>query len=552
VTAVTLAGGTIVDGTGAPARPGNVVVDGDRIVAIGPGASAGRVLDVGGLVVAPGFVDIHSHVDWVAPLPDGRNLLGANVLQGITTTAAGNCGISPAPLGRRFRRGALERMLLVGSVTDSIGWQWDTVREYLDEIERRGLPLNLCLFVGHSTLRATVLGEIERPATPGELTEMCSLLEEGLRDGAVGLSIGLEYYPGRHAGPSELDRLAAIAAKRDALVALHTRGISALIEHAFDEAIGVARRSRARLQLSHVNPMGKGNWGAVDGVLQRIDDARLEGLDVGFDIIGYTAWTMSTFDTLPHVVQDLGLDAVLALCANDDGRTTLRSLVLDAKPTWPSWPPGRVTRNIVTEMGFDALVVADAPPGSPFRAGEDLASTAGRIGIDPFDAYLDLMTASVGGARIVNVGYGGDLEDDAPLRALVARPDAIPETDTIPVATPTGIALPLPLFHGTMARFLGHFSRDLALVGLEDAVRRITSLPANRLALAGRGSLEVGGYADIVAFDAATIADAGTFLAPGAPAGIVHVVVNGTFAVEDGHYDPDAGGGRALRRAAAA
>jgi N-acyl-D-aspartate/D-glutamate deacylase len=548
VNAWTLAGATIVDGTGGAPFTGDVVVEGDRIGSVGADGGRGTVLDANGLVVAPGFVDIHSHTDWIAPLPDGRELLAPNLLQGITTSVAGNCGISPAPLGDEFRRGSIERMLLAGLVTGGMGWNWRTFGQYLDEVERRGLPFNLCLFVGHSTLRATVLGDAERQATPGELAAMRALLEDGLRDGAVGLSIGLEYFPGRYAGTSEVTELAAVCGAHGGLLAAHTRGISALFDEAMDEALAVARASRCRLQIAHVNPMGRANWDAIDGLFERVDAAGADGLDVAMDIVGYTAWTMTALELLPHVVYDLGTDAVLAMVADGEGRRHLRERIERAWPAWPPWVEGRVTRNVLLEMGWDALVLADPAAGFESERGRVLGEIARARDADPFDVYFDLLAASRGAARIVNVGYGGDFEDDAPLRRLVVRPDAIPETDTVPVPGPHGSpTLPLPMFWGTMPRFVGRFSRELELVPLEAAVQRITQLPARRVGLEDRGVLREGAFADLVVFDPETIGDRGTFLDPEPAGGIRHVFVNGQPVVRDGDYDPEPAPGRAVR-----
>jgi N-acyl-D-amino-acid deacylase len=543
----TLAGATVVDGTGTAGRTADVVIDEDRIAAIGSGERRGTVIDAEGLVAVPGFVDIHSHVDWIAPLAAGPELLQANVRQGITTSLGGNCGISPAPLGSSFNRGAIEQMLLVGSVTADLGWSWSSVREYLDEIEGRGLPFNVGIYVGHSTLRATVLGEYRRAATPTELAEMEALLVEGLDDGAIGLSVGLEYFPGRYAGPSEVEGLARIAAGRDALVAVHTRGISELFDPAMEEAIGFARATGCRLQLAHVNPMGRANWNAIDRLFSSVDAARAAGLDLAFDIIGYTAWTMTAFEALPHVVADLGLDAVLALASSGDGRGHLRHLVEAAWPQWPPWVEGRVTRNVLLEMGWDALHLADAAPGFEDSRGRTLGETARERSADPFDLYFDLLLASGGAARIVNDGYGGDAENEEPLRRLVLRPDAIPETDTVPVVAEGRLSLPLPLFWGTMPRFLARFSRELELLPFEQAVARITSLPARRARLVDRGELRPGAFADVVLLDLAQLGDRGTYLEPEAPGGIEWVFVNGRPVVSAGVYDPATLPGRALR-----
>jgi N-acyl-D-aspartate/D-glutamate deacylase len=547
VNAWTLAGATVVDGSGAPPRVADVVIEGDRIAAIGSAERRGRVVDAAGLVAAPGFVDIHSHTDWIAPLAEGPDLLGANVRQGITTSVAGNCGISPAPLGDSPALGVLERMLLVGSVSGGLGWSWHSVREYLDEVERRGLPFNLALLVGHSTLRATVLGGEQRAATPGELARMAAALVEGLREGAVGLSVGLEYFPGRYAGPSEVAELAGVAAAHDRLVAVHTRGISTLFDPAMGEAIDIGRATGCRLQIAHVNPMGRAHWGAVDELFARVDAARAGGLDVAFDIIGYTAWTMTALEALPHVVADLGGDAVLALAAPGPGRAHLRELVERARPAWPPWVEDRVTRNVLLEVGWDALYLADEPSAFAGARGRTVAALADAAGADPFDVYCDVLLESSGSARLVIDGYGGDRSDDAPLRRLVQRPDAIPETDTVPVVANGKVALPLPLFWGTMPRFLARFSRELELLPLEAAVARITSVPARRAQLADRGELRPGAYADVVLLDFPGLGDRGTFIEPEAPAGIEWVFVNGSPVVSAGSYDPASLPGRALR-----
>jgi N-acyl-D-amino-acid deacylase len=547
----TLKGGTIVDGSGSPARVGDVVIDGDRITSVGPAASSGKVIDVAGCVVAPGFVDIHSHDDWLAPLPEGPALLGANVQQGITTTVAGNCGISPAPLGEGGPVGAVERMLLVGYVTDRIGWSWSSVGEYLAVLEERGLPLNLCLFVGHSTLRATVMGHLcERAATPGELAEMKRLLVEGLNQGAIGLSVGLEYFPGRYAGPSEVELLTEVVAEHDGLTAVHTRGISALYDRGMAEAIGFATASGCRLQISHVGPMGRENWGEVDKLFDRVDAARDAGVDIGFDIVAYTTWTLAAPEVMPHTIQDLGLDAILALSSSADGRRVLREKIESSPPTWPSWIAGRVTRNMVLDLGWDAMIVAD-PRAAQFEEhrGKTVAAIATALGRDPYDVYFELVASSSGDAQFVNVGYAGDLEDDGPVQRILARPDAIPETDTVPLPGKDGsVHVSLPLFYGTMAKFLGRYSRDLGVVPLEQAVARITRVPAERVRLRDRGLLRAGAFADVTVFDPDEIGERGTLLDPEPAGGIPYVFVNGEPVVREGNYDAAVRAGRALRK----
>jgi N-acyl-D-amino-acid deacylase len=543
----TLAGATIVDGTGADPYVGNVVIEGDRIATAGGDERRGTVIDATGRIAAPGFVDIHSHLDMIVPLSDAASLLAPNLQQGITTSVAGNCGISPAPLGDFTHRDAIERIPLVDIVFDKMGWNWRTIAEYLTEIERRGLPLNLATFVGHSTLRASVLGGAQRPATASELREMRGMLEQGLREGAVGLSVGLEYFPGRYAGPSEISELTRAAAEVDGLVAVHTRGVSGLYDEAMEEALGFARASRCRLQIAHVNPMGRANWGGIDGLFDSVDAARADGLDVAFDIVGYTAWTMTAMDALPHVVVELGADAVIGMTRTTEGRAHLRELIERAWPSWPPWVEGRVTRNVLLEMGWDAIFLADEVPGFDQVRGKSIAELARERSNDPFELYFDVLDASEGRARIVNDGYGGNAQDDRPLQRLAARPDAIPETDTVLLAANGTLAVPLPMFWGTMPRFLARFSRELELVPLPQAIQRITQLPARRARLAGRGELTPGSFADMVLLDWDTLSDAGTFLDPEPARGVDWVFVNGEPVVREGVYDPSGLPGRALR-----
>jgi N-acyl-D-aspartate/D-glutamate deacylase len=330
---------------------------------------------------------------------------------------------------------------------------------------------------------------------------------------------------------------------------VHTRGISGLYDHGMAEAIGFATSSRCRLQISHVAPMGRANWGAIDGLFERVDNARAAGVDLAFDVVPWTTWTLAAAEVMPHPIQDLGTDAILALVSSGDGRRYLRESIESSPPTWPSWVDGRVTRNMILDMGWDAMIVAD--PRSPEfdgRRGETVAGMAASLGRDPYDVYFDLVASSRGQAQFVNVGYGGDLDDDAPLQRVLARADAMPETDTVPVPGPNGsVHVGLPLFYGSMARFLGRYSRELGIVPLEQAVARITRVPAERVRLRDRGLLREGAFADVTVFDPGEIGERGTLLDPEPAGGIPYVFVNGEPVVREGTYDPARRAGRALR-----
>ena len=280
MTAYTIENATVVDGRGAPAFRGNVCFEDDRIASVGGHERLGRVIDASGLVVAPGFVDIHSHVDWIAPLPDGAELARRRTsCRASRPSVAGNCGISPAPLGRAIRGAARSSgCCSSGSSPASSAGAGRAVAEYLREIERRGLPLNIALFVGHSTLRATVLGGAARARDRRASSSRCGRCStQGLARRSVGLSVGLEYFPGRYAGPSEVAELARVAAAQDAGSSPSTPAASpSSTTRRSTRRSSLAAGSRCRLQISHVNPMGRANWDGIDGLFERVD-ARARG-----------------------------------------------------------------------------------------------------------------------------------------------------------------------------------------------------------------------------------------------------------------------------------
>ena len=255
-TTLTLSGGTIVDGSGGPGFTGNLTIDSGVITGVGGRDTQGEVLDVTGCVVAPGFVDIHSHADWLLGYQAGHALLAANLEQGITTAVVGNCGSSPAPVVGDTEKSQVDRQPLADSVSDQLPWTWRSFGDYLDWLAARGVPINCAFLVGHGMVRCGVMRDPTALASRRELIEMQRLVGSSIDQGAFGLSVGLEYFPGRYAPPSEIAALALIAGQKGAMVATHTRGISCLFDHAMDEVIGIARESKCRLQNLPCQPHG--------------------------------------------------------------------------------------------------------------------------------------------------------------------------------------------------------------------------------------------------------------------------------------------------------
>ena len=425
----------------AEPRVGDVVIEDDRIASVG-GARAARHRrsTPTGLVAAPGFVDIHSHVDWIAPLAGRPGAARRRTCgRGSRPRVAGNCGISPAPLGDVAQRGAIERMLLVGLVTGRLGWNWRS-RRASTSTRSSGAACRSTSPSSSATARcarpcsASAVGRRRRASS----RRWSALLAEGLRDGAVGLSVGLEYFPGRYAGPSEVEELARIAAAHDGLVAVHTRGISELFDPAIDEALGFARAraaagSRSRTSTRWDAPTGtrsttsspRVDAARAGGARRRVRHRRLHGVDD--DRVGGAPARRRG----PRRRR-----RARARARRSDGRAHLRGLVERARPAWPPWVEGRVTRNVLARDGLGRALPRRRGARLRGARGDDARrDRAGARGATRSTSTSTCSLASGGAARIVNDGYGGDREDDgAAAAARVLRPDAIPETDTVPVA----------------------------------------------------------------------------------------------------------------------
>jgi N-acyl-D-aspartate/D-glutamate deacylase len=537
-------GGTVLDGSGAPARPAAVGVAGGRIAAVAAdgdaaGLSGTRTIDATGLVVAPGFIDLHSHSDWILPRADHGRVLAPLIEQGVTTIATGNCGFSPAPVEPKSVEllAASSELVRDGPIT----FAWRTHREFLDHLAATPLALNVAHLAGHGSIRLAVMGDAFRPARDDEIEAMRGWVREAMEAGCIGLSTGLGYAPGMFATPTELAVLAQVAAEHGALFTSHVRaytwispffslnplGWRAHNLRAIDEILAVAGAARARLQISHLIYVGRGTWPTQRAAIAAVEEARGEGLDVAFDTFPYTAGNSTIRVVYPGWAQhdlphNLARPAVRARLRAE--LTVLRRL-----------------------LRFDVSDIQLL-----HAAHDDLAELEGRrfddigraLGMDPLDAYFHVTAASDAKARVMLFQYSGDGDDEEALRATMAHPLNAIETDTI--LTSRGHHNPASF--GTFPRFLGHYSRDLGLVPLATAVHKMTGLPAARLGLADRGLVRPDLAADLVLFDPAAIAGPASFEEPTArPRGLHAVLVNGVPAVEAGAYT-GAYAGAVLRR----
>jgi len=537
--------GIVIDGTGRPRFAADLGLDGGRIAAVVPrnGAGAGltgrQVLDAGGLMVAPGFVDFHSHSDWILPLPDHDAILEPLLLQGVTTLVTGQCGFSPAPV---TEASVPDVDAFSEELRDvDFPYRWRSMAEFLAALETDGLLLNAAFLVGHGTLRLAVVGPEPRAPTAAELKALCDLARQALDEGAFGLSFGLAYVPGVFARNDELLALFRTMAEAGGLVTGHGRAyswVSPLYRpmiggpahnlRSVRELLDLAGRSGARLQLSHQIMVGRRTWRTYRRVLREIDRAAASGLDVAFDAFPYTVGNTTVKVVFPEwFLQDFqGNIADPRARRKLKGEMDLLRLAL-----------GLDYRDI-------RLLWGRAPELAELE-GLDFRAIAGRLGLSPFEAYLHVARASEGRARVLLDTYSGDARREAPLRAVLSHPLCAFMTDTI--LTRRGCHNPASF--GTFPRVLGHYSRDLGLFGLEEAVRRMTGFPAARLGLEGVGQVAEGLRADLVLFDPTIVDGRATPACPDTPpAGIHAVLLAGQPVVRDGRFLPGPRRGQVLRK----
>ena len=533
MTDLLIRGGTVIDGTGAPRHRADVAVRDGRIVAvdeIGTGSGA-RVIDATGRIVSPGFIDIHSHSDESVLI---NSALESTVHQGVTTVVGGNCGGASAPV-----MGLAAEELDRDIARYGLARTWTSFGEYAAAIERSGTAINFSSLVGHGTLRMCVMGADDRPPTSGELAAMQALLAAALADGAMGLSTGLIYPPSAYGTTAEIAALATVVRERDGVYASHIRNEGDELLAAIEENLEIGRRSGARVQLSHHKASQTRNWGKVRESTAMIERAQAEGVDVIADQYPYTASSTGLSVTIPKWAHAGGSVALCERLRDPAVRQRIR---------------GEYTE---TERNWQHIVIARAMhhPDWSGRSVRDLARGAKQ---DPLEWTCDALIEHEGAIDIIHHSM-----DEADVRYVMAKPWICAGSDSRANAPygPLAFGKPHPRSYGTFPRILGHYARDLGVLTLEDAVRKMTSLTASRLRLRDRGVVRTGAWADLVVFDPDRIIDVATYDDPHRyPVGIDHVIVNGTVVTHGdetlgerpGRFlrlGPDAGGARALTHA---
>jgi N-acyl-D-aspartate/D-glutamate deacylase len=571
---VLIRNGTVVDGSGRPRRVADVGIEGDRVTLVGQadGASGRLDIDASGKIVCPGVVDPHSHADLSVFRADHVRLLEPLVRQGITTFVGGNCGLSLAPIGGKHRDAVRQYIEVFTNLDLDRECPWTTMGGFLDALESRGVLLNVGVLAPHGLLRINEIGPERRFATDEELRAMAVELERALEEGAVGLSAGLQYYPGSHSDTRELKFLAGTLKKTDGVFACHLRAYSNSLPRAIDEVIEVARDNKIRAQISHIfwapdyGPAGPyvravlrrlirlSKWwtlslpleGPVAKRINQMMQARQNGVQVGMDVMPTTTAFTHLLAFFPPWALVGAREDVIARLVDPEQRARMRRSIERGKMVWPHIEGDSWSLNMFQLMGWESCrIMAVASEKNKPCEGRTLIDIARERRKHPFDAACDLLLEEAG--HVLVFASMGEPEDDLTERttfAAIRHPEVAISTDTILL----GMGKPSHLFYGCYPKFIGRYVREKRMLSLETAIRKITSLPADHFRLKGRGRIEKGSYADILVFDLDSLASCATFHDPErTPVGIEHVFINGRHVVDGATFSPEPRPGKVLR-----
>ena len=510
--------GHIIDGTGSPWYSGDIGIRDGKIAALGNLADAPRTrtIDAGGKVVAPGFVDMLGQSE-LTILVDPR--LPSKIYQGITTEITGEGG-SAAPLNDTIIQA--DR---AGYDHYKITPDWRTFREYFARLEKQGIGINLASYVGATQVRRMVLGDDDKQPTREQLDQMKALVRQAMRDGAVGLSSALEYAPAPYAKTEELIALAGEASKSGGIYATHMRNESDAVLSAIGEALRIGREAHIPVEIWHIKVAGKENWGRMPEVVAKINAARSEGVDVSANTYAYTAWFNSMSAFVPPWAH-AGGDAKLVERLRDPAtRARIRNDLMTPSKDWDNeWQEIPGPESVLID-------VVQKPELLPLQ-GKTLADLAKMWNKDPMDALFDLLIED---SAFTEVAVFGMSEPDV---ALALQQPWVSIDNDSSGTSPEGILgqeHPHPRAYGTFPRILRKYVREEKKLTLEDAIRKFSALPAQRMRLTDRGVLKAGMWADVVVFDPATVRDLATFDNPNQLSqGMEYVLVNGTPVIDQG------------------
>jgi N-acyl-D-amino-acid deacylase len=513
--------GLIIDGSGAGGYKKDIGITGNKIVAIDDlkNATADLIIDGEGLVVSPGFIDIHTHTD-LQPLVNSR--VESKIHQGVTTEVSGNCGSSPFPINdddfQEYDKNTFEEY--------GIHIDWRNADGYLRRLEDHKMSNNHATLTGQGTLRSLVIGNNDVPANPQQIKEMEEMLERSMAEGSFGLSSGLEYAPGSYASTEELIALNKVVAKNRGIYATHIRSEDDLVEEAIQEALRICKEAEVSTQIAHLKAANQANWHKIDHVLDMIHDAAESGMQI-------------TADRYPYIAYSTGLTMFLPLWSRQGSTEEILARLTDSKTA------GKIEAHAENKGqsigGWDRVVISSCSlEKNKILEGKSVQSCADDLNVTPFEFIRNVLIEEDN--RVSMIGFAMD-EDN--LKKVLSSPHVMIGSDGDAVA-PTGklsVGKPHPRYYGTFPRVLGKYAREEKIFDLATAVNKMTHMPAAKLGLQKRGLIEKDYYADIVLFNPDTVIDNASFTNPHQfPTGIDYVIVNGKITIQNGkHTGAEAG-----------
>lgn len=508
---IVIKNGRIVDGTGNPWFFGSVGVKDGIITHVGAvDVESKDVIDAKGLIVSPGFIDGHSHSDLLVLKDSNYDI---KLQQGVTTEVVGNCGLAPAPFVKK------REMLLKEYIEPVIGdtpwaWPWETVGEYIDVLGKEKLSENVSTYVAHGALRIAVMGFENRLATKKEMEAMKDLFEEGMKAGAIGLSIGLLYSPGRYASKEEIAELCSVLPKYNGILSTHIRGEGNNLIPSVKEVIWIAEKSGVSLHVSHLKAAGKRNWGDVMKAIDLIEDARARGMDITCDVYPYDAGSTTLTTLLPPWSLEGGIPACLDRIRNASTREKIKNEVSEEQKDWD---------NLVVSTGWENVIISSISINKQFE-GRSILDISKELGKDPIDTTLDLLLEESG-----NIGIVYYHMSSSDVEQVIKWDKSLIISDSLGCAT----GKPHPRTFGTFPRLFAKYVREDKVLSLEQAVRKVTAFPVQRFSLGKRGLIIPGYHADLTVFDHEKIKDISTYQDPiRYPDGISYVIVNGIKTID--------------------
>lgn len=513
---VIIKNGHLVDGTGNPWFEADIGIKSGKVLEIGDLGSedASRIINAKGLVVSPGFIDIHSHSEYSLLV---NSKAESKIRQGVTTEVNGNCGDSPAPMEGMTAEAAEE------AKEYKLDVDWSTLGEYLDRLERQGIALNVAQLIGHGTIRTAVMGYENRLPTPEELTRMKELVAQAMEDGAFGMSTGLFSLPGGFADTEEVIELCKIVAEYGGVYTSHIRGEGDPLIEAVAEAIEIGEKANISVQISHHKTCGIENWGKLKKTLRMMEEARSRGVDVTCDVYPYTACGADLASMIPNWTHEGGVHRLRERLRDLKIRERIKKEMLEGLPGWES---------TVKQSGWGRIRVIGWKEHKEFE-GKTIAEIAELKGVDPFVLTFDLIIKKQS-PELIDLAMS---EED--IYAVIKHPLSMVGSDGWALA-PYGVlgeSKTHPRSYGTYPRILGKYVREEKVLTVESAIRKMTSLPAQKLGLRDRGMIRGGMWADVVVFNPKMVMDKATYEDPHRYSqGIVYVLVNGEIVVDRGGH----------------